>query len=460
MNKTFQSVKNRVVDLGRRAAGQNLNIGVTGLSQSGKSTFITSLVHQLLNANRYNNLPFFKLAEQASIVSVKICESDDLTAKQFDYEQNYRRIKQGKWPKSTVDITQLKLKIKYRTSHSVLKNIAEHSVIELSITDYPGEWLVDITMLQQNYNQWSDYALSLLALLPQAKLQWQSSVDKWLTGECSFSELIVDYKQCIKLLTDQKLLASPGRFTLPGDLADTPILDFVPLDSEQQSRAAERHLESLEKIIQRYHDFKIQVVEPFFAAYFKTIDRQLILVDCIELLRQPHTYLKVLQDSYNQIVSSLAYGNSNVLTRLFAPKIDKLMMVATKSDQLPTDQQSRLLHFARSLFYPLENKVAFEESKVSYLPVASVRATESVVADIEGKHTHCIRGVLQDSEGSCVLFPGIFPETVEQLEQTQQVDDSEQFDLPLYRVPSFQDDQLPHIRLGKILEFLIGDKVL
>ena len=52
MFNTIQKELNQLIDLG---LDRTLRIAVTGLSRSGKTAFITSLINQLLHINRVNN---------------------------------------------------------------------------------------------------------------------------------------------------------------------------------------------------------------------------------------------------------------------------------------------------------------------------------------------------------------------------------------------------------------------
>ena len=73
------------------AAGQilapSVRLGVTGLSRSGKTVFITSLVHNLLAGN---SLPFFEPFAQKRIVKAYLEPQPDDAVPRFDYEGNLR----------------------------------------------------------------------------------------------------------------------------------------------------------------------------------------------------------------------------------------------------------------------------------------------------------------------------------------------------------------------------------
>ena len=41
-------------------------------------------------------------------------------------------------------------------------------VVHLDIVDYPGEWLLDLALLEKSYDQWSSEVLDRIAARPQA----------------------------------------------------------------------------------------------------------------------------------------------------------------------------------------------------------------------------------------------------------------------------------------------------
>ena len=65
----FGRVKHQGRELTSRALERHLRLGVTGLSGSGKTAFITSLVHQLTQGDDSGNLPFFDVVQQQRLVT-------------------------------------------------------------------------------------------------------------------------------------------------------------------------------------------------------------------------------------------------------------------------------------------------------------------------------------------------------------------------------------------------------
>ncbi|MDG2393518.1 MAG: YcjX family protein, partial [Thalassotalea sp.] len=59
LNSFKKRVKNSAKEILNRSLDQHINLAVTGLSQSGKTAFITSLVNQLINEGNGKPLNFF-----------------------------------------------------------------------------------------------------------------------------------------------------------------------------------------------------------------------------------------------------------------------------------------------------------------------------------------------------------------------------------------------------------------
>ena len=79
----------------------------------------------------------------------------------FDYDGAMQALVQlpAVWPEATKGISELRLAIKYKPKDSLLKYTTELATLTLDITDYPGEWLLDLPMLNMTYEQWSEQML-------------------------------------------------------------------------------------------------------------------------------------------------------------------------------------------------------------------------------------------------------------------------------------------------------------
>ena len=92
----------------------------------------------------------------------------------FDYENHVRTlIEERRWPNSTVDISELRLVIDYQRQNGADRTLT------LDIVDYPGEWLLDLPLLNKSFEQWSAESLALSREGPRAKLAapWHAHLD-------------------------------------------------------------------------------------------------------------------------------------------------------------------------------------------------------------------------------------------------------------------------------------------
>ena len=77
----FNRVQNEINQIINRGFDRTLRLAVTGLSRSGKTAFITSLINQLLsiNQNSSQHLPLFEAARNSAILAVKRVSQQDLS---------------------------------------------------------------------------------------------------------------------------------------------------------------------------------------------------------------------------------------------------------------------------------------------------------------------------------------------------------------------------------------------
>ncbi|MEM6307627.1 MAG: YcjX family protein, partial [Pseudomonadota bacterium] len=150
-----RSVSGAASAIGGLWGDTTVRLGVTGLSRAGKTVFITSLVANLLNRGR---LP--QLAGAGAIQAAYLQPQPDDTVARFEYE-NHLDAMMGptpQWPASTRTVSELRLSLKIAPS-GLLRGVQGPKILHLDIVDYPGEWLLDLGLLDQSYDQWAAQAL-------------------------------------------------------------------------------------------------------------------------------------------------------------------------------------------------------------------------------------------------------------------------------------------------------------
>src|SRR5499427_1580382 len=142
-----------LLDYGEHLFKPTVRLGVTGLSRAGKTVFITALIHGLTRAGRF---PVFEAFASGRIARAYLAPQPDDAVPRFDYETHARTlIEERRWPNSTVDISELRLVVEYQRHNGADRTLT------LDIVDYPGEWLLDLPLLQKSYEQWSGESLAL-----------------------------------------------------------------------------------------------------------------------------------------------------------------------------------------------------------------------------------------------------------------------------------------------------------
>ena len=269
-----------LLDYGESLFNPTVRLGVTGLSRAGKTVFITALVHGLIRGGRF---PVFESLASGRIARARLQPQPDDAVPRFAYESHVRTlIEERRWPNSTVDISELRLVIDYQRHNSAERKLT------LDIVDYPGEWLLDLPLLDKTYEQWSAESIMLSRVAPRAHLaaEWHSQLATLdpTAGEdeqatLTAARLFTDYLRACRDDRFSMSLLPPGRFLMPGNLAGSPALTFAPLDLPTDSVAPAGSLWAMMR--RRYEAYKDVVVRPFFRDHFSRLDRQIVLADAL-----------------------------------------------------------------------------------------------------------------------------------------------------------------------------------
>ncbi|MBW8856187.1 MAG: YcjX family protein, partial [Bradyrhizobium sp.] len=151
-----------LIDYGEHFFNPTVRLGVTGLSRAGKTVFITALIHGLTRGGRF---PVFEAYSSGRIARAHLAPQPDDAVPRFAYESHLRAlIEERRWPSSTVDISELRLVIDYQRQNGADRTLT------LDIVDYPGEWLLDLPLLQKSFEQWSAESLALSREAPRVHL--------------------------------------------------------------------------------------------------------------------------------------------------------------------------------------------------------------------------------------------------------------------------------------------------
>jgi len=438
-----------------------LRLGVTGLARAGKTVFITSLVSNLLDRGRMSQL---HAQSEGRIARVYLQPSPDVAVPRFDYERNRARLlgPAPTWPVATRAISQLRLSIEMAPSGLLRRS----RVLHLDIVDYPGEWLLDLSLARTGYAEWSAQVLARLsgqslAAPYVARLQGLDDAD-WDEGRAL--DLAESYTVLLRVLRDEGFSdVTPGRFLMPGDLAGSPALTFAPLP-RPENPARDGLWRSFEK---RYEAYKSHVVWPFFRDHFARIDRQIVLVDVLEAIhRGPHA-LEDMRRAMAGVLSGFRPGQGGILRDLWrGRRVERILFAATRADHLHHAQHPRLAALLAAMLREAKDRADFAGAQTAAMAIAALRATSEVEVERDGRRLAAVQGILMDSGRPVRMYPGDLPSDPARLLDPARGGTggwlSEDYAVMRFAPAPMElrpNEGLPHIRLDRAAEFLIGDRL-
>jgi hypothetical protein len=442
-----------------------IRLGVTGLARSGKTVFITSLVANLLNRGR---MPQLSAVRDGRIDAAFLQPQPDDTVPRFDYETHLDALtaREPHWPDSTRAISELRLSLRVQPS-GFLSGLQSPRTIHVDIVDYPGEWLLDLGLLERSYDEWSADVL--------ARIENRACAADYLTqiagvdpanahDEPTAQALAKGFTAYLQAAREAGFYdCTPGRFLLPGDLEGSPALTFAPLATSGTSvrRSLHREME------RRFEAYKSKVVKPFFRDHFARIDRQVVLVDALGAIHSGPQAVEDMRRAMTDILASFRPGRNAFLTRLLLGKrVEKILFAATKADHLHHTQHPQLTAIIEALTADARDRARFAGAETAALSLASLRATTEEMRAHNGSDIACVRGTLLDTGKQAAFHPGTLPEDPSHLLGPARQGAETWLDAdfqamrfapaPLTLKPGFGP---PHIRLDRAAEFLIGDRL-
>ncbi len=441
-----------------------VRLGVTGLSRSGKTVFITALIANLLNRGRMPQL----LAEaEGRIEAVYLQPQPDVTLPRFDYEAHLAALTGDapRWPEGTRAISELRLSFRVRPG-GWFAGWRGPQVLHLDIVDYPGEWLLDLALIGISYADWSEATLARLEKRPQAAafLAESRAEDGALRLDEAraqgLARAFTGYLQAARAAGYAD--CTPGRFLLPGDLAGSPVLTFAPLP-----RPADTPRGSLwREMERRFEAYKDRVVTPFFRDHFARIDRQIVLMDVLGAIHQGPAAVEDLRRVMAEVLGAFRVGQAGWLSALLgARRVGRILFAATKADHLHHEQHPALTAITEALVADAKQRAEFAGAEVAALSLAALRATVEEMVDRGGTRLPAVRGRLQDGR-MAVMYPGALPADPARILAPARDGAGAWLDAD-FALMTFAPAKVslrpgegpPHIRLDRAVEFLIGDRL-
>lgn len=468
---TLSSVGTRLSDL----MTPTVRLGVTGLARAGKTVFITALVRNLIAGGR---LPHFSPMAQGRITRAYLEPQPDDRIPRFAYEEHLAELAGDppRWPESTRRISQLRLTIEY-VSAKPLRRALMPGRLHVDIVDYPGEWLLDLPLLDLDFAEWSKQSLTDARQPQRAQaakpwLEFISTLDAGRPADeqvaLNGAGLFTSYLQVARATDPAFAAPGPGRFLLPGDAAGSPLLTFFPLPPPAAGYA---HGTLGAMLARRFESYKTHMVKPFFRDHFARLDRQIVLMDALSAINSGAEAVADLQYTLEAVLACFRPGAHTWLSRILSRRIDRLLFAATKADHLHQTSHDRLEAILRLLAENAIARAEFAGAEVKVMALAALRATREAEARSGWQRLPCIVGVplpgerlgrqVFDGTTEAAVFPGDLPEDPAALKSkaSPRAVHFPRFRPPRVKLEALADATpvLPHIRLDRAMDFLLGD---
>ena len=396
----------------------------------------------------------------------------------FSFEDHVARlVEERRWPRSTDRVSELRLALDYERGPGWRSGPA---ALTLDVVDYPGEWLLDLALIGTSYAEWSRTTIAAARRPGRAAGAgpWLAALDA-LRPDARLDEVAAEgasrafkaYLEALRAGPEAVATTPPGRFLMPGDLAGSPALTFAPLAVEAGAVLGPDSLGGLME--RRFEAYKGRVVEPFFREHFQRVDRQIVLIDVLAAVDGGPVALAELEEALDRVLMAFRVGRNTLLSRLFAPRAERILFAATKADHLHQAGHDRLEALLRLLVARAMRRTEAAGARVGTVALASVRATRETTVREGHESLRAVAGTPEagervgdevfDGEAEAAVFPGALPERAGAVLEGAVPPGSLRF--PRFRPPRVARDALgrpaplPQIRLDRALQFLIGDRL-
>ena len=442
-----------------------IRLGVTGLARAGKTVFITSLVANLLDRGRMGQL---RAAADGRIRSAYLQPQPDDTVPRFEYESSLAALTgpDPHWPEPTRSISELRLSMRVQPS-GLLGGVSGLRTVHLDVVDYPGEWLLDLGLMERSYDEWCADVLGRIEGRPSAEpfLAAARAADRAAKlDEGAARALAGTYTEALRAFRAAGYSdCTPGRFLMPGEMEGSPALTFAPLPGEGRDPRGSLGRE----FARRFEAYKARVVRPFFRDHFARIDRQVVLVDALGAIHHGPPAVEDLRRAMTDLLGAFRPGRSAWLTSLLVGRrVERILFAASKADHIHHAQHARLTAIMEALVDGARRRADFAGARTAAMSIAALRATTEQTVEHEGRTLDTVRGRLLDTGREAAFHPGDLPEDPAWLLDPARDGAAAWLDAdyaamrfapaPLTLKPG---DGPPHIRLDKAAEFLIGDRL-
>lgn len=439
-----------------RLRQERLKIGVAGLSGSGKSTFITSLIAQLrcfdeatltsLSAHVEGRLRAVELLPPAK-------HREELGLFAFSKHHSQLVAETPSFPPSTERPSAIDVRINYVSRKGKRKSL----IVE--ITDFPGEWLVDTALLEMNFEEWNSWQSKIWNEYEQGEIKEILAplqlVNEGVDLESASSEPVSarfdeqllkntfeNYKHYLQSKRSESggTLYTPGQVTVPNDNVDCFPIPLFTVEEGERSRALFSLME------ERYMNYVNGSVKPFYENHIKGLDRQVLLVDVQSVLHHGKQRKEEVSEALALIMGQVMFTETHSLMNWLSPHVDKIMIYATKADLVLPEDHEEMRKVVQQVAQDAIRYTKTQGASVHVEAVAAMRATRYSMDD-RGEFLSA-----KTSEGKSVRFQNPTLIGAESLNY----ESFKQYALPSLQ-PRVKHGVPEHLRMDTAIEQILGD---
>ncbi len=438
--------------------GRTVRIGVTGLARAGKTAFLTSVAANLLALGAGRPVLPGLGKQMGRVQSIQIAPAGADRLPRFDYRRHLAALTADPpvWPERTSAAALLAFDVVLGRERFGLTLPSRR--IRIEMLDYPGEWLLDLPLLQTPFADWSAGVLARLqtpayAGIAKDFLAFSLSLP---SAAPVHEELALAghklYVRTLQRLRDESRLAllQPGRFLMPAPGAAPGWMPFFPL-------AGQGGLTAL--LSERYDRYVDAVREDLADPMFGNLDRIVVLADLLTALHAGPVAFADASGALAAAAGALRWRRSwldsvMALARFSLPPrvINRLAFAATKADHVAEGQRGNLTGLLRDA----ARGTGEGDVTTSYFAIAAVRCTEDFVWTLEGRPVSAVRGRRIGDERLGRSYPGEVPD---------RMPGPTFWDHPFLELPEFEPRRppdggrggVPELGLDPLLGFLLED---
>jgi uncharacterized protein len=389
-----------------------IRIGITGLARAGKTALLTSLAANLLAVSAGRPaLPAVSDRLRGRRLKVSIAPAAASSIPRFDVASHVAALAADppRWPERTMAVSMLALDVDL-PREGLLAAVGPQRR-RLEFLDYPGEWLLDLPLLTQDFAGWSEATLHRLETLERADITrpFMAFVRGLPVGVGAEEALTLAghrlYADLLRRLRDDAGLAflQPGRFLMPPPGAAPPWTEFFPLPGRS----------SLANLMQtRFNAYVDAVRRDLMSPMFGDLDGLVVLTDVLSALNQGQSAFNDAQLALAAAADALRWDRSwtdwlAAFARFELPPrfIGRVAFVATKADHIAARQRANLAALMRRV-----TRIPDAGSTSAVFAIASVRCTEDVVETLAGRPVSAVRGRMIGEPRPARFYPGEVPD--------------------------------------------------